>query len=184
MSLIIVPAESAENPAGTGGNRLFPSGPWQGRIDTVRSKGIPTDKNGKPFAGYASENGEVLSIQLGSNQASDGQDDIGAQKFFADFCVSDGDLDLTSVDLSEYSSPNWQLQIGARRIVNLAIALGAATLTGANGDAAWTVEESFVDDLRSGAYEGREVGFNVMHRKTKSVKTPVVADLSSFHMAD
>jgi len=182
MTLIVMPAESATNLVGSG-SKLFPAGPWQGRIDVVRSKGVPMS-NGKPFAGYESDSGEVLSLQIGTNFALDGQDDVGEQKFFVDITVEDGDNNLSNVDVTTYKCPHWQLQRGAKRMMNLAIALGAATLVGSNGDQQWTVEEDFVEQLRSGSFDGMPIGFSVLHRKTKSEKTPIVADLESFHEVD
>ncbi len=184
MTLIVVPAEQAETLATSGASNLFPSGPWQGRIDLVRTRGIPTDKSGNTFAGYESDDGEVLSLQIGTTSPLDGQNSVGDQKFFVDIAVRDGSIDLTNIDVGMYNSPNWQLQMGARRIVNLAISLGAATLSGTNGDAAWSVEEDFVSELAGGAFDGREIGFTVKHRTTKSEKTPVVAELEGFHQLD
>jgi hypothetical protein len=183
MALIVMPADDLAPQTG-GNNTIFPAGPWQGKIDRVESKEIPTDQAGNPFSGYTSAEGEVLSIMLGDNEPQDGQDSVKARKFFVDIPVSVGDLDLTTVNTSEFGYPDWQLQIGARRHMQLAIALGAATLTGANGDQQWAVDSDFTDQLRSGVYDDMIVGYEVNHRKTKSDKTPVVAELGTFFSAD
>lgn len=164
---IMIPVEQAENPAGTGGTFTFPAGPWTGKIDTVRSRGIPTDSSGRAFSGYSSTDGEVFGLQLGNNEPGDGQDEVGATKMFVDIAISDGDLDLSNVDITTRDAPFWQLQRSAKLFVNLAIALDAADMIEANGSSVWSVGETFVEDLRSGKYDGVNVGFEVGHTTSK-----------------
>lgn len=181
MSTVFMPAEFAETPIGDSSKKtLFPAGPWQGAIDRVTSRAVPTTADGRPFAGYTSPDGEVLTIQIGTNVPLDGQDNVGESKFFVDIPVLDNDLSVLSVDVSERDAPHWQLIRGARRLMNLAIALGVAEMV----DGGWTYDESFLESLRNGSFDGNDVGFEVLHRKTKSTKTPVVADLYKFFQPD
>lgn len=180
--LIMVPQDQVEN---SGGNDLvFPSGPWEGTIDIVRSKGIPMYE-GKPFAGYASSEGEVLSLQIGNNQALDGQVDIGGTKFFVDLPTEVGDDTLANIDTTTRSHPNWQLQKSAVSVTQLAIALGAAELVGENGNSSWAVNEEFVDNLRAGSYDGMQIGFSVRHSPGKGKNEgKTFANFEAFHSAD
>lgn len=181
MTLISVPVDQAENPSGgKNSNTPFPAGPWTGTIDIVRSRAIPTNDNGQPYSGWQNTDGEVLGIQIGGNTGMDSQEGVGDRKFFVDLTVSDGQLDLTNVELNAFPYASWQLQKSAKRIVNLALALNVATLVEDNGASAWTVPDTFVDSLRNGEFNGMALGYDVIHRKTKSETRPVVDDLGKF----
>lgn len=183
--LIMVPAKDAELGLASAGQSEFPAGPWQGRIDVVRSRSIPVGSDGTPFAGFATDDGEVLGIQLGSNQPLEGQDPVGDRKIFVDICTRDGEYDLTNVSLKDRGVAHWKLQQSARLVVNLAIALGQAELQDANGDGTfWTAPSNFVDALRRGEFDGLEIGFKVQHRRGKGAnKGKIYAGVESFFAA-
>ena len=179
-NLIVVPIDQLDHSEKP--DFLFPAGPWMGTIDIVRSRSIPMFE-GKPFAGYDSEEGELLSLQIGTNQALDGQVDIGATKFFVDIAVECGNDTLANIDTQIHSHPNWQLQQSVVTITQLAIALDAAEKVGENGSESWEVSEDFVDNLRAGVYDNVQVGFSVMHYTTKKTKK-LKAKLESFQSAE
>jgi len=176
MPLITTPVEELETTGRT--DTPFPEGAWIGTIDTVRSREIPTDKDGNPFKGYTSSDGELLSLQLGSNSSQAGQDDVGNRKFFTDLCIQDGDMDLTTTTTEEA----WQLLNGRRNMTRLAIALGAAEMIGENGKTSWAYPSEFVDSLRAGDYDGMRVGFTVRHTTSKT-NGKVYENLSGFFQA-
>ena len=186
MSRIMIPVDQVESTTGSD-EFLFAPGPWTGKIEITRSRNIPTNREGQPFAGYSTKDGEVLSIQLGDNAHVEGeqQDQVGNRKMFHDFAVEVGNTSLWDVDPSERNSPNWQLQRSVRHVTQLAIALGQAEqVDDDNGNTCWSVDEAFIDSLRSGEFDGRTIGYTVAHRKTKSDTRPVVANIDGFYEAD
>ena len=181
---IVVPVAEAEAPMGSGLSKDFPMGPWQGRIDTVRVRDIPTDGKGLPYAGYATDEGEVLGIQLGSNQPLEGQEAVGERKIFVDIVTRDGANDLSNVNVTTRGAAHWRLQQSAKLVMNLAIALGVAELKGTNGSQVWSVPSSFVDSLRAGEFDGMQIGFSVTHRHGKGAnKGKVYPTVESFFPA-
>lgn len=188
MNRIMLPVDQVDStPNSDNKDFLFAPGPWTGRIEITRSKGIPTDKDGKPFAGYTSADGEVISIQLGSNAHVEGeqQDEIGNRKMFHDFAIECGGASIADMDLTERNSPNWQLQRSVRSLTQFAIALGQAEqVEDESGNAFWAVSPDFVDNLRNGDFDGRSVGYTVAHRSTKSKVRPVVANIDGFYQVD
>jgi hypothetical protein len=169
MARIVVPQALAEDLGGE--RKTQPAGTWQGTIDEVRVRGFPdfVDPVNNPRAGYANKNGEILSIELGSQEPLEGQDDVGGTKYFVDFIVRDGDLEIEDVDPSERNVPHWQLQSSARRMANLAIALGhVEEVEDEDGNTQIAVAEGFRDALLNGAIKGTRVGYVLTHRNWTS----------------
>jgi len=168
MAQIMVPTAQAEAPVGDGGGSTFPKGGWQGTIEEVRVRELPewAEIEGR---GYGCADGEVLSIQFGSNQPLEDQDDIGAKKHFVDFVIRDGDETPETVDVTERKCDCWQLQKGTRLLANLGMAMGETeVLETEDGDSVTAVSEDFLDNLREGAFEGTSVAFTIGHRPWKS----------------
>ena len=166
MGQIMVPTSQAEAPVGEGGNNVFPKGSWTGVIDEVRVRDFPDFVT--PHQGYESEDGEVLSIQFGSNSPLDGQAECGESKHFVDFVVRDGEVDGASVDLGATESANWQLQRGIRLLANLGIALGQTEEVEFEGEMMTAVDGEFLENLQAGEFTGSEVSFVVTHRNWTS----------------
>ena len=158
---IMVPKTQAEAPS-AGRDNVFPEGNWIGTIDTTRSRSFPewvTEKSG-----YASKDGEILSIQLGNNVSADGADaSPGAQKVFVDFVVRDGNASIE--DGANIPDASWQLKKSAAMLTNLALALGATEDVELEGETYVAVVDGFLDQLRDQELDGASVGFNVKHRK-------------------
>ena len=188
MAQLIVPQTQAETPTG-GGKKIFPAGPWIGTIDDVRLGGHPpfVDVAANPNAGYIADDGERMSLQLGSNEPMDGQDPVGNLKYFAEFTTRDGDLSIEDVDVTEKDVPYWQLQSSARLLANLALALGQTeTVTLPNGTTGVAVVEGFLQALQDGAFNGTRVGFEVYHRPWTSkdgTKSGVNVNIRGFFAA-
>lgn len=184
--LIMVPAKDAEAGLASSGQSVFPEGNYSGRIDVVRSRTIPVGNDGEPFAGFSTDDGEVLGIQIGSCKALEGQEEVGERKIFVDIVTRDGENDLTNVNLKDRGVAHWKLQQSARLSINLAIALGVAELQDANGDGTfWTAPTSFIDSLRAGEYDGMNIGFRVTHRRGKGAnKGKLYAQVESFFAAE
>jgi len=163
---IIVPLAQAESLVG-GDDRPFPPGPWQGVIEEVRTKPLPSN-NGQPFAGYETTDGEILTLILGQNRPLDGQEDVGNRKFFVDIVLRDGNRQMGEVDITEREVPYWQLQRSARIVANLARALGQVEeVQMPDGSTAVAVMEGFVDALAAGQFDGTQIGFEIVHRNFK-----------------
>jgi len=165
MAQIIIPKEQAESPVGDGGDTPFPKGQWCGTIDEVRIRELPPWAD-TPGRGYKDEDGEVLSIQFGSNEALEGQDDIGARKHFVDFVIRDGLETPATVEMDpKKDCDSWMLQRGTRLLSNLGAALGETEeLEDEDGKAMLAVAEDFLDNLRAGAFDGTSVAFRIGHR--------------------
>jgi len=160
---IMIPTSQAEAPVGSG-DTPFPKGEWQGTIDAVHIQELPPwagDEN----RGYASESGVVLSLEIGSNQPLNGQDDIGNRKHFVPIVVQDGHETPETIDVMERKSDSWMLQRGTRLLANLGMALGETEeLETEEGAAMTVVSEDFLDNLRAGAFDGTSVSFGISHR--------------------
>ena len=100
MSQIMIPTSQAEAPVGDGGGDVFPKGSWCGTIDAVHIQDLPpwADIEGR---GYGCNDGEVLSIQIGTNRPLDSQDGCGEKKHFVPIVVRDGDKTCETVDVSD-----------------------------------------------------------------------------------
>lgn len=188
MNRIMIPVDQVESTTGSD-EFLFAAGPWTGKIEITRSRNIPTSREGTPFAGYSSKDGEVLSIQLGDNSHVEGeqQDAVGNRKMFHDFAVEVGATSLWEIDPSERNSPNWQLQRSVRHVTQLAIALGQAEQVEDDNGTFWSVDETFIDNLRSGEFDGRTIGYTVAHRPNKGKnkeQRPIFANIDGFYEAD
>lgn len=161
--LFTIPKRNTESLRGSG-DQPFGAGQWVGTIEEIFIKDdLPSDNEGKPFAGYASTEGEEISIQLGSNTPLDGQEDVGNRKFFVQITTADNGLTLATVDTTERKAPHWKLQRSVALTANLAIALGYVEDDGENV----TVREDFIDALKDGAFKDQKIGFVVYHRKGK-----------------
>ena len=174
MPAIMVPKKRAETPVG-GGDFTWPKGPWKGIIDTSTTRSFPefigrdveaaARGNGKP-RGYASGDGDILSLQVGSNTGLAGQDDVGARKFFMDFVIRDGDVSVEAGP--EIPEASWQMQKSAALLANLALALNATEEVEYEGQTMISTAESFLEDLKSGAYNGTTIGYETSQRSWAS----------------
>ena len=176
MGQIMIPTSQAEAPVGDGGSDVFPKGSWCGTIDQVRIRDLPpwADIAGR---GYGCDDGEVLSIQFGTNRPLDGQDACGEKKHFVDFVIRDGEETLETIDVTDRGSDCWQLQKSARMFANLGAAMGQTEiLENEEGESMTCLADDFLDNLKSGAFDNEEIAFNVFHKsyvkKAQNGETP------------
>lgn len=164
---IMIPQQQAERPRGSGASKTQPKGAWEGSIDEVRERSFPdwVDPVGRPKSGYASTDGEILSLQFGDQVPLESQEDYGKGKLFVDLVIRDGDTTLETVNVSDRNSKSWKLQEGARMLVNLAIALGQTETVDTDDGPMTAIREGFLDALRSGEYTGQRVGYIIYHGK-------------------
>jgi hypothetical protein len=158
--------QQAETPVG-GGSKLFPKGKW---LFTLISPAPEFMHNAATTAAdktprASGDDGEILSIWLGNAQpVGDGQQDSpGDMKFFQDFVIRDGDVEIGSLDLDNAGSAGWQIQRDARLLANLAIALGATTEVTQGKLTYVEVVENFVELLKEGSFDGQQVIGTVEH---------------------
>jgi len=175
MSQIMIPTSQAEAPVGDS-NNVFPKGSWCGTIDSVRVRELPPWAN-IDGRGYSCDDGEVLSIQFGTNRPLDGQDECGEKKHFVDFVIRDGEETSETVDVMDRGVSCWQLQKGTRLLANLGAAMGQTeVLEIEDGTSMTVVAEDFLDNLKSGAFDNEEVSFGVFHKpwttKVENGETP------------
>ena len=195
--------QQAEAPVGSG-NKAFPKGTWKFTIlnpaDYNRERCRPTPEfmhnaeetaaqnvklpeNKQKTPRIAAETGEILSIWLGNADAMlPGQDSAGDQKFFQDFVIKDGDIDIGSLDVDNPNGAGWQIQRDARLLANLAIALGA-TVEVTQGDKVYVeLADNFVDLLKDGAFDGQQVVAEISHRAWESAsgKKGIEASIIAF----
>lgn len=173
MAGIMVPKARAETPVGSGKDTPFPEGGWIGTLEDVRVRTFPEWIDPTQNRGYASKDGEIVSIQLGENTGIEvGQAEVGARKFFVDFVTRDGDVAIEAgPDIPEAS---WQMSKDAAMLANLAAALGATEEVEFNGETYVQIAEGFLDQLRDGTLSGTRVGFTTFHRNwtSKTGKNP------------
>jgi len=167
----MVPKSRAEAPVG-GGKTIQAEGDWKGVLQAVRVRPFPDfigrdisdDKN----RGYASPDGEILSIEIGDNAPlGEGMEDFGARKRFVDFVIRDGDVGIDAAP--DIPAASWQLQRSAALLANFALALGATDeVTDEAGDVFVATAEDFLDQLRDEELNGATVGYTISHRKWTS----------------
>lgn len=177
---IIRPVKQVESlaPKG-GGNQPFPTGAAQGTIEETKVRGLPflagrtTEELNRQ--GYTSEDVEVLSLQVGSNEGLEGQE-IGNRKFFTpDIVIRDGEYSITDAFDPKVA---WQLDRSATALVNMAVALGQAEeVVMEDGESGYALANGFIEALLAGEFNGQRIGFVVSHRKyTKKDGTPAVQE--------
>lgn len=166
---IMVPKATADAPNARG-EWTFPEGSFIGEIEEVRIRAFPDWIDPTGNRGYASTDGEIVSLQIGSIQATDSDADVGNAKHFVDFITRDGNVEITAgPDIPDAS---WQMKNAAAMMANLATALGATEeVEGEDGLTYTVTTDDFLDNLRSGALKGSKVGFVTTHRNWKSKKT-------------
>ncbi len=139
------------------------AGAWRGTIESVEERPLPSTNDGKPFAGYTSTDGERLAIVIGGQVPQEGQKDVGGRKRFIDIVLRDDIHTYDNTDPMEQGADWWQLQRSMRLVMNLAIALGAASKVGDS----YTLNDTFIEDLKAGNFNGMPVGYTVYHRQGK-----------------
>jgi hypothetical protein len=183
MAGIMVPKAKMEAP--TTGDTPFAEGDFIGVIEEVRIRTFPDWIDPSQNRGYASTDGEIVSIQLGSNtNTTPGGANVGGRKMFVDFVTRDGDVEVSAgPDIPEAS---WQMQRGATMLARLAAALGATEEVELDEETYVTTSDDFLDTLRAGGFNGQKVGFTVAHRKWTSkdkTKTGTEASVREFFQA-
>jgi hypothetical protein len=164
----VVPVKQAQDLAPRN-DEPIPAGAWQGTVEESRVRGLDflADRTADQLAkqGFTSADVEVVSLQIGSLQPMEGQDDVGNRKFFTpDIVLRDGEYSIEE----EAPEEAWQLQRSQRAITNLALALGFVEEVEVDGEAGYVVVEDFFDMLRDGKLRGQQIGFVVYHRAWKS----------------
>lgn len=166
MASISIPTRQVENLRGSDSEKIFGAGSWRGKITQVDMKDLPARSDGTPFAGYQSTEGQRLAIRIGNNQPMEGQDEVGGMLWFEDIVLQDGELDIYSIDVTAKGHPSWQLQKSARKLVNLAMALGQTE----EQDGSVVVNDGFVESLAAGEFNGTDIGFVIYHPKPRNGK--------------
>lgn len=163
----MVPKTRAEAPVRSGGAKVLQAeGPWKGTIDAVRVRPFPNfigkDIEDGKERGYSSGDGEILSIEIGSNvPLKEGMEDYGARKRFVDFVIRDGTATVSDV----IPEDSWQMQRSAALLANLALALGATEeLTDDQENVFVVTSEDFLETLKGEGFNSQIVGYTVAHR--------------------
>lgn len=150
----------------------WPVGAYRGTIEEVHSREFPDWAGDNPNNGWESEDGEILSIQIGQLEAVDVEEtdvNIGNRKFFPPempnspgLTVRDGPLTVEDVDPTDGDAAHWKLQRAYDYLMRLAKTLNQVQTLNGNVVA----DEDFVTRLRNGAFNGREIGFELFHDRT------------------
>lgn len=126
-----------------GGDRWYPkTGDYEFTIEDVFSNPLGSTEDGEPFRGFATTEGEQLSIQMSNFTALNGAEEPPSP-FAGDFlniCTKDGDQDYVTVDHADETFK--KLAQGKKRLHGIARALGE------------TPSDKFVNDLRDGSLNG------------------------------
>ena len=163
-----VPVSQAENLQPQA--KPIEAGAWQGIIEETRIRELPDSFIGDDpqHRGFSSTDVEALSLQIGSLEPLEGQDDPGNQKYFTnpDIIVRDGEYDIEDEDIPDQY---WQIADRSyRMVVNLANALDFVDeVEMENGEIGLLVQDEFFDILKSGKLKGQKVGFVVTQRTYK-----------------
>lgn len=167
MPGIMVPKSRAEAPVGSGRDFVFPEGSWIFNLDDVYIQDLPPWA-GTPGRGYASDEGEIISLQFGeATAAADGQGDPGNGKLFVKFVTRDGEIGIEDGPIAD-DSPSWQMRKDAALLTNLALALGQTEDIESGGEIYSMTREGFLDALRGGEFKDTKIGVNVYHKSWTS----------------
>lgn len=159
MNPIAVPVTVVEAPV-SNGFKLQQQGTWIGEVEDVQVKPLPPFAGG-PTSGYASADGEVVTVRFGNQQPTEGQEEYKG-KAFLDLVTRDGELDISSDDIPENA---WRLYQSKVAAVKLAIGLGVAQVVEVNGQPCYVPAEGFFDSLIAGQFNGQKVGYIIGHGK-------------------
>lgn len=144
-----------------GKGQPFPQGTWLGRLDSVKDEWTE-DNSGLEY---------ILTLR-DNTPVDPSAPNVGARPFTQRVTVIFKNQSI--VDLVEFGETTpFALQRAATTVAQLAIALGYTTRS-ADGSVDFNTEE-FLENLLSGAYKDRQVGYEVTHRNWKS-KTQKNAD--------
>jgi hypothetical protein len=166
---LVIPTREAETLRNDSSNRLWPVGAWKGTIESSDMRDLPrSSKTGELFKGYVGPEGERLALVIGENVPLDGQGEVGGQKQFVDLVFVDGPYSLETTPYDSIPDEAWQLKRSARYVANLAAALGQITML---DDERAAVNDGFLEALKSGAYNGQEIGYVIYHRTGKDKVT-------------
>ena len=128
-----------------GGTDWYPVGEYQFQIAEVTTFPLGEDKEGNPFDGFMTSEGEQVSLQLNNFQPL-GQGDAPPSELVSQFlriCTQDGDQNYITVDPSDQDFK--QLAKGKRRLVAIARTLNE------------TPSDEFVEQLTAGAHNSRQL---------------------------
>ena len=129
-----------------GGAEWYPKGEYEVTIEQVHEQDLPSGRDGAPWDGYVTTEGEQLSIQFGNFVAVNGAEaPPGNNKMFLKIVVRDGHATVDTV--SPRDDEYVELAKGKRRLASIAEALGVDSGT----------PDDFIDALRSGKYDGSVV---------------------------
>lgn len=142
MTLFDVPEEMLE----FGGTEWYPKGDYEFSIREVYVNPLGSDEDGNPYDGYASTEGEEMSLRLTDFVPLNGGPEAPSTEVsqFLRITLEDDGLSYYEVDPSDADHKN--LAKGKRRLVALAKALGEVPST------------EFVDALKSGGFNNSRVG--------------------------
>lgn len=167
MPQIMRPTTAVESLRTEKRDYTWPAGPYAGVIETVDSRPLQARADGGPFGGFNTTDGERLNIMIGQNTALDPSNDarIGNQKQFVELVITDGPNSIFDSEEVLREASAWALLNAQSTALNLAVALGATTAT--NGHV--SIEDTFIDKLRDGAYNGQPLGY-VLYHNTFTIK--------------
>lgn len=160
---IMVPKSSVEDFSKPRSSE-FPEGTWYVDLDLVRERPFPDFVAANVAAGkntgYASEDGEILSLQFGSGRNPETGETTN-QKLFVDLVVRDGATTIAE----SIPEASWQMQRSATLLALLATAAGATEDVEYEGKTYVTITDGFLEALRNGEYDGRSFGVVTWHRR-------------------
>ncbi len=126
-----------------GGGDWLPKGDYQFTIADIFEQPLKGDEDGNPYPGFATTEGEQISILVNELVALNGAEvaPSDGSSTFIRLTLSDGNETYVTVDPS--SETHDKLAKSKRRLVGLAKALGV------------TPSEGFVQSLRDGDFDGQ-----------------------------
>lgn len=167
-----IPQNRLDNPVG-GDSFEWGIGDYDGMIvDVVENDREPVAGNGELFSGYTSPDADRISIHFGQMQPLDDQPEPGERRVFLDLTLRDGQreiFDLTPEDFED-NVDYWQLRNSAVMLGKIAAAMGEQ------------LNDEFVEDLRSGAYNRTSNAQMTVTLRTVNTKSgdkkPIVTDIN------
>lgn len=180
MPDIIIPARNASTLKQEGTEFVWTDGAYRAIIEKSEVRELPQMRD-RIFAGYISDEGERLTIVLGSIEPLENQPSPGQRKFFIDLVLQNVGADGTVWSIENFAdAPKeaWQLDRSAKFIANLAGALGAAEQVDEN---TLRIPDAFVQQLRDNAFAGNVIGINLYTNKGKNGKS--YTEVESFFRA-
>lgn len=155
--------DQLDQPLISGGDQPFPKGTWQFEVEETRTRPTPdffAKSRGDSEPRCASEDSEILQIQLGNAAAIDAHGEAGNRKHFIEFVIRDGSKSIFDVDPDKPNGEGWMIRRDSNRLFQLAGAMGQLIET---DDGYAEVNPEFIDLLKNGELKGASIGVEITH---------------------